>query len=178
MTQRWLARPPIRPIGQSEFHRLRAAFRHEIGLWRCQGDENDPHIKVWNYRIGSTRFLTHIGLGDVHFGYFFGESMVGLISITLSADIGTVETLMSHPGQQGAGSMLIEHAVNALPSIRMLKLVSLDASRGFYERLGFVRAGRAMELDVTRSDAWQRVDGRWRIAAYVNLRGYLAPGRL
>ncbi|MBS7699404.1 MULTISPECIES: GNAT family N-acetyltransferase [unclassified Chelatococcus] len=174
MDLRWLPQPPIRAIDDHEFDRVRVAFRHELDLWRCRGETNDPAAKAWNFRIGSTRMLTHFDRGEFHFGYFFGQGAIGLISITVSDDIGTVEILMTHPGQQGAGSTLIEHAVNAIPGMRRLKLRSSPESRGFYERLGFLRDGHVMELDLESTSAWRRVNGRWRIAAYASTCGYMA----
>jgi hypothetical protein len=172
----WSQTSPIRQVEWEEFRSLCCAFGDDLNDWVVLGARSQEQMS-WNDRIASALALSTFAFGTDYFACIIGRRPVGLVAATRT-DSGTVDIgmIMTHPGQQGAGSILIEHIVNSWPpqSFR-LELFPLSDARPFYRRLGFEVFGlNYMHLDVTKSTQWVRLGGKWRLAAYVHLPFYAA----
>jgi hypothetical protein len=113
--------------------------------------------------------------------YRFSTGPIGMMAL-IDVDPVSVADLVTHPGSDHAGGILIEHAVQKSEEWGKhgrLKLYALtDDAREAYKALGFVVAsGSNMTLD-PRSDAckdtWTLVDGiLWRLTKYQNTTHYV-----
>ncbi|MFC7400247.1 GNAT family N-acetyltransferase [Chelatococcus sp. GCM10030263] len=172
----WSRTSPIRQVTPVEFSRLCDAFQQDLIEWFVLGARSQEQLK-WNNRIAAALALSKFSFGSDYFTCVIGRKPVGIAAVTRTdgcyIDIGLLAT---HPGQQGAGSILIEHIVNFWPPQSFhLELAPLSDARPFYLRLGFETLGsRDMRLDVTKSPQWVRLGGKWRLAAYVHLPFYAA----
>jgi hypothetical protein len=84
-----------------------------------------------------------------------------------------IDYLVSHPGTENVGGLLIEHAVGISEYTGGMGKVYLDVMNDgapkAYERLGFVMdAGSAtdMSLDPQSSSQWQSTNGVWQLAKF------------
>jgi GNAT superfamily N-acetyltransferase len=170
----WLPKSPVRKVESAEFSRLCLAFRRDTAAWLVPHASSEEQ-RQWNERISMAHLLSDWAFGSDYFACLVGSRPVGLAAVERSdAPSISVSVLVAHPGQQGAGSILVEHIVNCWPpqSLR-LELVSLVETRLFYQRLGFEPVIKnEMRLEVAKSPRWIRVDGKWRLAAYAHLPNY------
>ena len=83
-----------------------------------------------------------------------------------------IHALASHPGTEGAGGALLEHAVNCSQEAGLGGKVCLHAlARAIpaYRAMGFKGSAfseSSMTLDPAKSDKWVQVEGRWRLAKH------------
>ncbi|MBS7699405.1 MULTISPECIES: GNAT family N-acetyltransferase [unclassified Chelatococcus] len=167
----WSGRNPVRRVDPTEFARLERAFAADVEAWLLPSSR-DHDASVWNYRIRMVRAMIGRFRGSAHFVCMLGASVTGLaVADNGTANVIRLKALSTHPGQQGAGSLLIEHIVNDWPApVAEVRLTTLDEARAFYMRLGFLSLERnQMCLDLARSPQWEWAEGRWRLKAYANL---------
>ena len=90
-----------------------------------------------------------------------------------------IHALASHPGTEGAGGALVEHAVNASKQAGLqgkVRLQALHSAIPAYQAMGFKRCllrDGWMELDPAKSHKWIQQDGQWRLAKHA-AKGYVA----
>jgi len=172
----WLPASPVRQVDGKEFSRLCSVFKHETVGWVLPHASSEEQ-RQWNERISMANVLSELAFGTDFFACLLHSRPVGLAAVDRSDQPGVhIGTLIAHPGQQGAGSILVEHIVNCWPPGSLqLELVTLLESRPFYQRLGFEPMARnKMRLDVTKSPRWVRSGGRWRLTAYRHLPNHAA----
>jgi GNAT superfamily N-acetyltransferase len=172
----WLPASPVRQVDGTEFSRLCSTFRQDTDGWLLPHASSEEQ-REWNERINMAHVLSDWAFGTDFFACLVRSRPVGLAAVNHSDLPGVhISALVAHPGQQGAGSILVEHIVNCWPPESLqLDLVTLLETRLFYQRLGFEPAARnTMRLDVTKSPRWRRSGGRWRLTAYAHLPNYAA----
>ncbi|CAH1662796.1 hypothetical protein CHELA1G11_12140 [Hyphomicrobiales bacterium] len=167
----WGSQVPVRRVGLREFARLEEALAADTATWLLPSSL-DGDARVWNHRIRTIRGMTGLFNGSAYFACVLGPYVAGLAIVSCGqADGLYLQLLLTHPGQQGAGSLLIEHIVNDWPRpVAEVRLTTLVRARDFYLRLGFLPLQEnQMRLDLRRSPQWERVGGRWRLKAYAHL---------
>jgi N-acetylglutamate synthase-like GNAT family acetyltransferase len=87
-------------------------------------------------------------------------------------DIGqftTIETLATHPGTQGVGTTMVEHAVNVSEAAgQQGNIVHVNAvseeSESFFRSQGFTGGAKFLKLDPSKEkDLWTKKDGKWAL---------------
>ncbi|PHM46405.1 N-acetyltransferase [Xenorhabdus mauleonii] len=82
-----------------------------------------------------------------------------------------IDYLLTHPGAQGIGSLLVEKAVESLTN-EELRVNSKHYAEPFYERLGFKAESHnidtiSMTLIPKESPQWEKVNNFYRLKAYL-----------
>jgi hypothetical protein len=194
----WVTTPPVFEVASSNlvarFQVLMFTLRGwmtEVGTTGlldediCASDKRSPkrtRQELWNSRISSTTRL--LDLMDKSFekpasDYYIAEyrlkgAAIGLIVAKRQSPV-YIEYLLTHPGSQGAGGILIEHIIRK--SIKEwgghgnIELDSLDEDSSFaYQALGFTMneanctGGGEMTLTPASSPTWKLVDGVYVLA--------------
>jgi len=133
----------------------------------------------WNLRISATldlvRSMCDVGDGDKHHSYIeYGVSgaPVGLMVMSDAVNLGhcTISLLVTHPGSDNSGGILIEFAVKQAVERGFDGKLTLypndDECSQAYEALGFESAG-AMFLDPSQSQKWTKVGNTWKLASHL-----------
>ncbi len=129
-----------------------------------------PH--EWKRRLEDTGVIVLADdPGEVNAGFFVGTQPVGLLTLSRHDGYFEVDTIVTHPGTQGAGGALIEHAVNVAHEDRCggaLRLTPMQSSVPAYEALGFRSVADEMRLDPqARPDIWCRHETQWRLRKHL-----------
>ncbi|CAH1672226.1 MULTISPECIES: GNAT family N-acetyltransferase [unclassified Chelatococcus] len=170
----WGSQAPVRRVDVREFARLEEALAADASAWLLPRSQ-DADARAWNHRIRTIRGMTGLFNGSAYFACTLGPHVAGVAIInSRHAEYLYLELLLTHPGQQGAGSLLIEHIVNdwARP-VTEVRLATLVRARDFYLRLGFLPLQEnQMRLDLRGSPQWEQAGGRWRLKAYAHLANF------
>jgi hypothetical protein len=140
------------------------------------------HAVKWNTRVKSTRRILKITeAGDYNLIYTVLGTVVGIICLDIRQPT-YVSRLVTHPGTENAGGILVEAAVAYSQTHGQegykgkLELQSFnDESTAAYKAMGFVTThGDHMELDPANSDLWERgTDGSWKLKKYADKKYYV-----
>ena len=129
---------------------------------------------------------TYSPAGDPAYVYNFAGVPVGIVKMRHSPRESRIETMATHPGTSQGGGTLVAFAVNESQKNNhsgVIRLYTTDASKVFYEKLGFKQDGESstsLVLDPsTRPDIWTKDESmqRWTLNKHAG-RGYLSPNPL
>jgi hypothetical protein len=156
--------------------------------YRKSIDEAKEALRRWNDRIDQSMQVAAMSYqtlgehGHRFFAYMLRGNLVGLMLIGNREGSSHlyIEWLATHPGSEGGGGILIEHAVNLSEEgggAGRLELTPMDeASRAVYTALGFIKFGKSsMLLCPDRSEKWVKLEGRWHLAKYQERKGFAGP---
>lgn len=179
----WITDPPVIEVDHGEFIRLIAVFRRNLGVY---GD--NTNTEDGRKQLGFINEVLDAMLGCLDdpdsaqskcFAYMIDGAPVALM--ILSGGMSPkLDELTAHPGAEGAGTIMVEHAVNwsqAQGKAGRLVLDSLNRkSTGFWTAMGFEKyaelpaqaadGGCKMRLNPAASDKWSSVGGKWRLNKY------------
>jgi hypothetical protein len=178
----WITTAPIRQVDADAVAGIASTLRAQVAAWG-QGSQAWDQTRRYHTNVtGADSLLQTIeimGGDDLNYVYEFGGLVLGLL---MMSGAGYVADLLAHPGTEGCGATLLEHAVNVSRQHGgggRLRLSSLNQnSSDFYLRMGFVRSepaqpngGGNMTLDPTnRTDLWRQSNGDWQLLANVGKR--------
>jgi hypothetical protein len=159
-----------------------AVNNYDQGALETYDDQFDKiaHAVDWNERIGNTIAILDIITGsDRNLIYTVLGTPVGIICLS-DNDPSHVSYLVTHPGTENAGGIMLEAAADYSQSRGhggKLDLYSYDGkSSRAYRAMGFTKAdngydsGGTMVLEPTTSALWHFTGGHWRLAKYEALR--------
>jgi hypothetical protein len=108
------------------------------------------------------------------FGYFVNKRPIGLLAMQ-NESVPEIDILVTHPGSDGCGGILIERAVQVSQSWGSDGKLALYAdnknAEGAYRALGFVADSvnsPDYTLDPSKSNGWTLHQGNWRLKKYID----------
>jgi hypothetical protein len=135
------------------------------------------HQERWNLRIKATVDLVedmcNVGEGDndhLYIEYRVSGGPVGLMVMSNANTLGhcSISLLVTHPGSDNAGGVLIEFAVKQAVDWGFNGKITLypndDECMRAYEALGFDYQG-SMFLDPSKSGKWTKVGKTWKLTS-------------
>lgn len=165
MPYTWINEPPIIEISEEEVAGL-------VDLCWDFWDSWDSGIDPESLTRASSFFWEEVG-PERYFAYMLGGKLIGAMTLVEQQQHSWIRitSLMTHPGSTGAGSILVEHAVNLSRKAgyqgRLGVMLSTNPRwRANFEAKGFVTdldAGFFMTLDPSQSEKWVTVGGNWRL---------------
>jgi GNAT superfamily N-acetyltransferase len=165
MPYTWINEPPIIEMTEEEVASLASLC---WDFWDSWDSGMDPE----SLTRASSFSWEEEGPGR-YFAYMLGGKLIGAMTLAEQQQHSWIRitSLMTHPGSTGAGSILIEHAVNLSEKAgyegRLGVMLSINRRwRANFEAKGFVTALDAsvfMTLAPSHSDRWVKVGGSWRL---------------
>ncbi|MGS0741327.1 hypothetical protein ACVBEF_05785 [Glaciimonas sp. GG7] len=169
----------FKQVNEDDF--LKAADLMEQDIEKHWKPESNVETQ-WSDRIGATRGMINASrttVSEKDYDHLcilnFDNSPIGLM-VLKEIDFGGgpvthIKEIITHPGTQQAGGLLIEHTVNFSETNGnhgKVSLTPIHTAIDAYTALGFKEEFIMMELDPTESDKWTRSDvtGQWELAAY------------
>ncbi|TQV86768.1 GNAT family N-acetyltransferase [Exilibacterium tricleocarpae] len=179
----WINKPPIIQVKkESVLLGYRKQLLRNIENWRLAEPDYDvpPEIEGWNSRCGySDSIATLVKNEDFNFVYLLEGVPVGIMTMS-DYLLPYINDLVLHPGSEGGGAIMIEHAVNFSRGMGYggkLELWSYNGeSTKFYLKMGFtgVDSGSgSMTLDPATSDLWDTAGNRYHLKKYAAQTAYL-----
>jgi hypothetical protein len=186
---------PIVEIPHSAINAVVDSFDQSISEYQKSSGDTEmgqdegmsPEKAAWIQRHEDTRTPTIMvkegpqntaeGVGYEAFKYDLGGGVTAAVMGLKHSESGTeLSALATHPGTQGAGKRMVEHAVNqSISEDNKLHLQSVQSAEGFYKSVGFERtAGKNqnltandmvhMHLNPKQSDKWsEEEDGTFTL---------------
>lgn len=191
---RWVTEPPLKVLTWKQLITdLRTLSRNMAGWTKVtvpdaiteenidKRDWHDPQRsqqKVWNKRIGQTRsmFKPKQFNNDYIIGYYVQDQPIGFLAMMdMMTAMPYISAIVTHPGSENAGGILIEAAVQKSDEWQQGGNLELTAGNDnaakAYECLGFEKKPdkpAEMTLDPSKmSQYWSRVGSKWRLTKYI-----------
>ena len=192
----WINQPPIVLLQESEIPVRLQILKNNMKGWDPVAVPDNPGLddidqrdwknpkrsqqERWNDRIDATNRMLDFDFETHHVvEYRFASGPIGIMAL-IDVDPVSIADIVTHPGSDQAGGILIEYAVQKSEEWGKhgrLKLYALtDDAQKAYEQLGFVvTTGSNMTLDPKLcANIWTMVGGvQWRLTKYQNTTSYL-----
>ena len=173
-------KPEIMAVDQHAARTMIEAMLDDIeGNWLIHGPSPTREQLQWNRRADqavsicgtlSSALGRHLPV-DNCMACFVAGAPAGFMLIDLDCHVSQwpyIVLMVTHPGSQGVGGLLIEHAVQRSLETGSLGALTLlaenDNSRAAFKHLGFVQdSDHYLRLEPSTSEQWQHVEGRYRL---------------
>lgn len=159
----WVNEPPI---VEASAETCQALFRHIYYTWESPGDPSVLYSRVKN--CWSDDFED-----EMSFVYKILGNPAGWVRVSKLKERRSIFILglVTHPGSQSGGSILIEHVVNRSERAGYegrIELRPTDRWKQSFASKGFVEAASTglMKLFPAESDRWVKLGGEWRLRKY------------
>jgi hypothetical protein len=194
---RWVTVPPIKELSKEDAQLAVKQLQTNLAGWDPVAVPQNPAAddidkkdwkapqrtqqERWNTRLASTDKMVNTEFSGAYFvGYYIDGQPIGVLAMSNFVPFPYINDLVTHPGSDTAGGILIECAVQKSVdwgNSGTLELTALDEDAAeAYKALGFVRKTLPydpdeMILDPAKQDQiWCYLDGRWRIKKYIGKR--------
>jgi hypothetical protein len=181
----WITDPPVAEVARVDFPAVIGTFRANVGNYgnHLGTDEGAQQLGFIGEVLDA--MLGCLADADAAASKCFVYRLVGqpVALMILSGGMSPkLDELTAHPGAEGAGTIMVEFAVNwskAQGKEGRLILDSLNAkSTGFWTAMGFVKyaelpaqaaaGGCKMRLNPVGNAKWSNVGGKWRLKKYAD----------
>jgi hypothetical protein len=194
----WVTEPPIRVLNTPEEIKAAVeALQNNLVGWGRVGEPTPPAAsdfdrrdwkspkrtqqERWNVRVGD---MEHFPWSVIKFAqppdfhvvaYRVAGAPIGLMAMSDMLATPTVNGLVTHPGSENAGGILIEYAVQKSDEWGKGGKLQLTPDNKeceqAYKHLGFEGTPYSMTLDpASRRDIWSRPGGKWRLTKFIGMK--------
>ncbi|MDB5312020.1 MAG: hypothetical protein JWO38_6222 [Gemmataceae bacterium] len=190
----WVTVPPIKELSKAEAQLAVKQLQTNLAGWDpvavplnpAEDDVDKRDWKLpkrtqqerWNTRLLSTNKMVQAEFSGVYFvAYYIDGQPIGVLAMSNYHPLPYINDLVTHPGSEAAGGILIECAVQKSVDWGkdgLLELCALDEDAGeAYKALGFIsrsppESKDEMTLEPSKNEQiWCNLSGKWQIKKYI-----------
>lgn len=164
---RWVNDPPIRQVESAAFGGFIAHMRQSLATWGGNIENQNKVLDLMGHCLEDE---------ECRFYAYIIDGAPAALMVMSGGMAKKLDELVGHPGAEGAGSIMVEHAVNLAGGNLSLDSLNTASTNFWRDSMGFERTGDLnvpgevgsckMRLQALRSDKWVRVANRWRLKKY------------